>query len=161
MRVIHFWSTWARILIFLAYSRIKSLISSTIRHFKIKNVQRFCHYNSFESLNTFTNVLLVTSKCQQALTFQSPHAFLNEKAFQWDACCPLVSQADWRGGLSKPPGYRSLSWMQTPWCRPPQMHTPCSCDMWCMLGSQPPLDRMTDTCDNITLPQTSFAGGNK
>ena len=27
-------------------------------------------------------------------------------------------------------------------------------------GIQPPVDRITDTCKNITLPQTSFAGGN-
>ena len=27
--------------------------------------------------------------------------------------------------------------------------------------SPPSMDRMTDTCKNITLPQTSFAGGNK
>ena len=26
--------------------------------------------------------------------------------------------------------------------------------------AHPPVDRMTDTCKNITLPQTSFAGGN-
>ena len=25
----------------------------------------------------------------------------------------------------------------------------------------PPVNRMTDRCKNITLPQTSFAGGNK
>ena len=25
----------------------------------------------------------------------------------------------------------------------------------------PPVNRMTDDCENITLPQTSFAGGNK
>ena len=25
----------------------------------------------------------------------------------------------------------------------------------------PPLDRMTDACENITLPQNSFAGGNE
>ena len=25
----------------------------------------------------------------------------------------------------------------------------------------PPVNRITDTCKNITLPQTSFAGGNK
>ena len=25
----------------------------------------------------------------------------------------------------------------------------------------PPVNRMTDACENITLPQTSFAGGNK
>ena len=24
----------------------------------------------------------------------------------------------------------------------------------------PPVNRMTDACENITLPQTSFAGGN-
>ena len=41
-----------------------------------------------------------------------------------------------------------------------------SCDLWCMLGSHClpppiPMDRMTGTCKNITLPQTSFAGGKK
>ena len=28
-------------------------------------------------------------------------------------------------------------------------------------GANPPVNRMTDRCKNITLPQTSFAGGNK
>ena len=32
----------------------------------------------------------------------------------------------------------------------------------CMLGYHPsPVNRMTDRCKNITLPQTLFAGGNK
>ena len=46
----------------------------------------------------------------------------------------------------------------TPGCRPPLDADPWSCDLWCMLGP-PPVNRMTDTCENITLPQTSFAGG--
>ena len=29
----------------------------------------------------------------------------------------------------------------------------------CMLGFNPPINRNTDRCKNITLPQTSFAGG--
>ena len=29
------------------------------------------------------------------------------------------------------------------------------------LRQTPPVNRMTDACENITLPQTSFAGGNK
>ena len=31
-----------------------------------------------------------------------------------------------------------------------------SCDLWCMLGSQPPsnMDRMTDRCKDTTFPQT-------
>ena len=40
----------------------------------------------------------------------------------------------WEGGLPNP----NPLWMQTP-----------------------PVNRMTDRCKNITLPQTSFAGGNK
>ena len=31
----------------------------------------------------------------------------------------------------------------------------------CPGGDPPPADRMTDASENITLPQTSFAGGNK
>ena len=55
---------------------------------------------------------------------------------------PIVSHGGWiRGGL-----HRGVS--SPPW----------SCDLWCMLGSQPP--PWTNTCENITLPQTSFAGGN-
>ena len=29
----------------------------------------------------------------------------------------------------------------------------------CMPCTHPPVNRMTDACENITLPQTSFAGG--
>ena len=35
--------------------------------------------------------------------------------------------------------------------------TPQSCHLWCM---QVPPHGQTNTCENITLPQTSFAGGN-
>ena len=64
-----------------------------------------------------------------------------------------------------------LHYMQTPWscdlwCMLGSQAPGCwSGDLWCMLGSQPttppptPVDRMTDTCKNITLPQTLFAGG--
>ena len=32
----------------------------------------------------------------------------------------------------------------------------------CMAGGHaPPMDRMTDACKNITLPQTSLVGGNR
>ena len=31
------------------------------------------------------------------------------------------------------------------------------CDLWCMLGSQPPYEQ-TDRCKNFTLPQTKFVG---
>ena len=34
-----------------------------------------------------------------------------------------------------------------------------TCDA-CWEANSPAVDRMTDTCKNITLPQTSFAGGN-
>ena len=32
---------------------------------------------------------------------------------------------------------------------------------WGVCHACPPVNRMTDACENITLPQTSFAGGNK
>ena len=39
---------------------------------------------------------------------------------------------------------------------PPGCRPPWSCDLWCMLGNQPPLvNRITDRCKNITLSQTS------
>ena len=69
-------------------------------------------------------------------------------------------------------------WMQTPRSRPsrlrqmPQRQNPwrqtilggrltCSCDLWHMLGSSPPTPSrgQTNTYENITLLQTSLAGG--
>ena len=53
------------------------------------------------------------------------------------------------GGLAKAPGCRP------PVCRTsPQMQTPLEAN------PLPSMGRMRDTCENITLPQTSFAGGN-
>ena len=37
----------------------------------------------------------------------------------------------------------------------PGRGSPCGC-----LPGRPPVNRMTDACENIALPQTSFAGGN-
>ena len=34
------------------------------------------------------------------------------------------------------------------------------CGRGTCMPHMPPMDRMTDMCKNITLPQTSFAGGN-
>ena len=45
-----------------------------------------------------------------------------------------------------------------PWRQPPLDAEPWSCGLWYILQSQ---KRMTDACENITLPQTLFAGGNK
>ena len=70
---------------------------------------------------------------------------------------------DWGGGSAQP------IWMQTPRCRtppntgPPDADPPSDVTCDTLLGSQPPpppVDRMADACENITLAQTSFAGGN-
>ena len=62
------------------------------------------------------------------------------------------------------------SWTGTPWTetpsgqrhplnrdplgqRPLSLPPPQSCNLWCMLGQRPPLNRMTHRCKNITLPQ--------
>ena len=47
----------------------------------------------------------------------------------------------------------------------PWMQTPHPLDMWPVKHAGKPAppptpDRMTDACENINLPQTSFAGGN-
>ena len=62
------------------------------------------------------------------------------------------------GADPSPAMQKPFPWMQIPlWL----------CDLWCMLGSRPPStlimsprNRMTDTCKNITLAQTSFVDGN-
>ena len=43
-------------------------------------------------------------------------------------------------------------------CMPPRNHRHPPLEQQCM---PPPVNRMTNWCKNITLPQTSFAGGNK
>ena len=65
-------------------------------------------------------------------------------------CIPCIS-----GGLLNPPPPQADRGEVCPsGCRP-------LCYLWCMLWSQPlhPVNRMTDRCKNITLLQTSFAGG--
>ena len=57
--------------------------------------------------------------------------------------CPPATHATPQNKL--PPAMHTLSTMHAP----PATHAP------------PPMDRMRDVCKNITLPQTSFAGGNK
>ena len=52
----------------------------------------------------------------------------------------------WGGDMPNPPDADPL---------PPEVDPPgCRCP-----SHPPPMDRMTDTCENITLPQTSFVGG--
>ena len=52
--------------------------------------------------------------------------------------------------------------MQTPLEADPPDAEPLgyvTCDA-CWEGNRPPPNRQTNTCENITLPQTSFVGGN-
>ena len=62
------------------------------------------------------------------------------------------------------PGCRP-SGCRPPRCRPPRCRPPRCRPLQCRpspdpSGCRPTLDRMTDACESITLPQTSFAGGN-
>ena len=50
-------------------------------------------------------------------------------------------------------------WRQTLLDAYPPGHVTCDA-CWEANTPPPPVDRMTDACKNITLPQTSFAGGN-
>ena len=67
-------------------------------------------------------------------------------------------------GLEIPPGV-SLETRpgQTPQfppgCGPGNLQGLLGYHLQCMLGYHTPMNRMTDRCKNITLPQTSFAGG--
>ena len=53
-----------------------------------------------------------------------------------------------------PPLDAEPPWMQTPLEAEPPGHVTCDA-CW---EANPPVGRMTDACENITLPQTSFAG---
>ena len=93
-----------------------------------------------------------------------------------------VRSSSFAGGLlqgpprAEPPGSRPPQTRHLPAARHAGIaHPPCCKACWdttcnaCwdstpplqgMLGYHPPVNRMTNTCKNITLPQTSFAGGN-
>ena len=75
------------------------------------------------------------------------------------ACLLTVSYSAWgAGGLPNPPGYRP----PPPGYRPPlNVDSPdhVTCDA-CWEANHP-VNRMTHRCKNMTLPQTSIAGGNK
>ena len=51
-------------------------------------------------------------------------------------------------------------WRQTLLDAYPPGHVTCDACWEANTLPPPPVDRMTDACKNITLPQTSFAGGN-
>ena len=48
----------------------------------------------------------------------------------------------------------------SPGSRPPLLQGMLGYHLQCLMGYHPPMNRMTVRCKNITLPQTSFAGGN-
>ena len=66
---------------------------------------------------------------------------------------------------SRHPPDQTPPWDHTPQCHtsprvntPGTTHTTNQTPPW---SRHPPVNRMTDRCKNITLPQTSFAGGNQ
>ena len=64
----------------------------------------------------------------------------------------------------RPPRCRPRPQMQTPWMQNPPDSDPRGCRTLQMLtlpDADTPMNRMTDRCKNITLPQTALAGGNK
>ena len=82
-----------------------------------------------------------------------------------------VSRRIQEGSLPTPHPDADLPWMQNPLDadplgRPhldadPPRQTPWSCEQLRMLGSRHPSPCQTNICENITLPQISFAGGNE
>ena len=84
----------------------------------------------------------------------------------------------WEGGLPQcmqgyiPPGVgletpsRVWAWRPPQWvwawkpARHAGIHPPLETCKACWDTTPPPVNRMSDRCKNITLPQTSFAGGN-
>ena len=92
---------------------------------------------------------------------ESNNLIINKNAFQQDAYCPL----QWPSLLPcMPPRPPPPPYM--PHCNTcnPTMYAPLPCMPHHACphhGQPPPMDRMTDACENITLPQTSFVGGNK
>ena len=62
--------------------------------------------------------------------------------------------------IDRPPGTRQPPGMQTPSGDLLTRHAGIA-NLQCMLGYHPPVNRITHMCKNITLPQTSIAGGNK
>ena len=89
----------------------------------------------------------------------TPH----RQTWGWGLSNPPCRQTG-EGGLPTPPGCRPPSWRQTPWMQTfleadtPLVLSPCDA-YWEVTST--PVDRMTDAYENITLPQTSFAGGNQ
>ena len=81
----------------------------------------------------------------------------NKNEFQQDAYCPLVDRIPW--GVCPLPLQTPLPWLQTlptPANEDPPGHV--TCDACWVANPHPPVNRITDGCKNITLPQTSFAG---
>ena len=100
-------------------------------------------------LYNFWHSLLVNAMCDQLIgnfvsidvTF---HIFQYKKAFQSKASRPLVNGYGVLVGFSSEQVWIGLGWR------------------WSLVKmfGDPPMDRLTDRTENITFPQTTYAGGN-
>ena len=81
--------------------------------------------------------------------------FNNKNTFQyihWPY--PVVSHVGGGGGVCTPPvGRPGGSAHPSLDADPPGWRPPWSCDLWCMLVSHPPPNKMTHRCKNITFSQ--------
>ena len=113
------------------------------------NGSNFFHFHKFS-----TTILLTRMHSSRMLTARL-------LTVSWRGVCPTPIYANIRDtDRGRPPWGQTLLDADPP---------PQSSDLSCMLGSQPPLDAghvsplwtewLTNRCKNITLPQTSFAGG--
>ena len=89
--------------------------------------------------------ILITS--MHSSSMRTAHLFTVASSIWEEECLP-------KGGVC-PRGFLPRG------CLPRVVSLPGECIPACNGGdSPPPVNRMTDRCKNITLPQTSFAGGN-
>ena len=76
---------------------------------------------------------------------------------------PTAMHTPWQLCITPSNPAHPLATTHAPWqpCTPPQQpRTPSNHACPPATTHTPPVDRIADTCKNITLPQTSFAGGN-
>ena len=122
-------------------------------HFNLRNiVQTRMHSSRMRTARSLiiSPYLIVSHTCPPGATTHAPQSN--------HACPPGSNHAPPWSNPACPPGATTHAPPQSNHACPPQ-EQPCTPHSPQSNHACPPVNRMTSRCKNITLPQTSFAGG--
>ena len=138
---------WSIKMIFLTYQKFNILLhldNFVLRRNLLRAINQLLQLKDLEkSLQEIASTSMHSSRMRTACLLTVSHSILGVSA--WGRCVQRVCvRGDVCPGVCVCPGWGRQGWVCIPACNGADL---------------PPLNRTTDRCKNITLPQTSFVGG--